>query len=272
MEWKNIYRGMIMGASDIVSGVSGGTIAVLLGIYDQFIGAINGIFSRDWKKHLSFLVPLAIGVAAAILTLGRIMDWLLKNYPSPTFYFFLGLIIGILPLLFRESNAKTTFKLQHILLLIAGFILVGLLAFFKDPNEGAVIVDKTMSTYVLLFFSGVLASAAMILPGISGSLVFLIMGVFPTVMAAITNFEILTMAIIAAGIFIGIMTISKIIHFFLKRYHTGTFAVIIGSVIGSIVVIFPGWPISIPYLFVSIATFAVGLFVAYILGKVEYEE
>src|SRR5690625_7173963 len=74
MEWKNIYRGMIMGASDIVPGVSGGTIAVLLGIYDQFIGAINGIFSRDWKKHLSFLVPLAIGVAAAILTLGRIMD------------------------------------------------------------------------------------------------------------------------------------------------------------------------------------------------------
>src|SRR5690625_7874117 len=97
-----------------------------------------------------------------------------------------------------------------------------------------------MSTYVLLFFSGVFASAAMILPGISGSLVFLIMGVFPTVMAALTNFEILTMAIIAAGIFIGIVTISKIIHFFLKNYHTGTFAVIIGSVIGSIIVIFPG--------------------------------
>src|SRR5690625_2233244 len=180
MEWKNIYRGMIMGASDIVPGVSGGTIAVLLGIYDQFIGAINGIFSRDWKRHLSFLVPLAIGVAAAILTLSRIMNWLLKYYPSPTYYFFLGLIIGILPLLFRESDAKTTFKLQHILLLILGFILVGLLVFFKDPNEGAVIVNKTMSTYVLLFFSGVFASAAMILPGISGSLVFLIMGVFPT--------------------------------------------------------------------------------------------
>src|SRR5690625_2048768 len=87
MEWKNIYRGMIMGASDIVPGVSGGTIAVLLGIYDQFIGAINGIFSRDWKRHLSFLVPLAIGVAAAILTLSRIMNWLLKYYPSPTYYF-----------------------------------------------------------------------------------------------------------------------------------------------------------------------------------------
>src|SRR5690625_5381279 len=73
-------------SSDVCSSDLG-TIAVLLGIYDQFIGAINGIFSRDWKKHLSFLVPLAIGVAAAILTLGRIMDWLLKYYPSPTYYF-----------------------------------------------------------------------------------------------------------------------------------------------------------------------------------------
>lgn len=272
MEWKNIYRGMLMGASDIVPGVSGGTIAVLLGIYDQFIGAINGVFSRHWKRHLAFLIPLAIGVALAILTLSRVMDWLLKHYPQPTFFFFLGLIIGILPLLFHEADVKTTFKAQHFGLLILGFMFVGTLVFFKDPDQGNIIIHKTIGTYILLFFSGFLASAAMILPGVSGSLVFLILGVFPTVLAAINDFEILTMAIVALGIFIGILTMSKIIHFFLEHHRNGTFAIIIGSVIGSIIVIFPGWPVSIPLLLMSIVTFATGLGVAYVLGKVEYED
>lgn len=272
MKWKNIYRGMLMGASDVVPGVSGGTIAVLLGIYDEFIGAINGIFSRHWKRHLAFLVPLAIGVAAAIVTIARLMEWLLDEYPQPTYFMFLGLIIGILPFLFHEAETKTTFKYQHYILLIIGFILVGILVFFKNPDQGNIIVDKTSSTYILLFISGFLASAAMILPGVSGSLIFLILGVFPTVMAAINDFEILTMGIIASGIFIGILTMSKVIHFFLEHYRSQTFAVIIGSVMGSIIVIFPGWPASIPLLLMSVLTFATGLIIAYILGRVEYED
>src|SRR5699024_12286 len=148
---------------------------------------------------------------------------------------------------FHEADAKTTFKIPHYGLMMVGFICVGILVFFKDPDQGNVIVGKTTGTYLLLFSSGILASAAMILPGISGSLVFLIMGAYPTVMAAITNFEVFTMAVIATGIFIGIIMMSKIIHFFLKKFHTGTFAIIIGSVIGSIVVIFPGWPTSVPH-------------------------
>src|SRR5699024_9875358 len=92
MEWKNIYRGMMMGASDLVPGVSGGTIAVLLGIYDQLIASINGLFSKDWKKHLSFLIPLVLGVGSAILAFSHLISWLLKNHESLTHYFFLGLI------------------------------------------------------------------------------------------------------------------------------------------------------------------------------------
>src|SRR5690625_3791444 len=96
MEWKNIYRGMIMGISDVVPGVSGGTIAVILGIYDRLIAAINGVFTKEWRKHLAFLIPLAIGVGLAIFLFSHLMNWLLENYERPTFYFFLGLIIGIL--------------------------------------------------------------------------------------------------------------------------------------------------------------------------------
>lgn len=270
MEWKNIYRGLIMGATDLVPGISGGTIAVLLGIYDRLIAAINGLFSRDWRNHLSFIIPLGIGVAASILLLSRVINWMLANHLVPTYFFFLGLIIGVLPLLFREADAKTTFRLPHIGLLVLGIIAIGSLAFINNPDQSAVIINKTLSTYILLFFSGVLASIALILPGISGSLVFLIIGVYPTIIAAVSNFEFVTLLVTGIGILIGIISASKVVHFFLRNYRNATFSVIIGAVIGSIYVIFPGWPLEIVTLILSITMFSAGLFGAYLLGKIEY--
>lgn len=269
MEWKNVYRGLIMGASDVVPGVSGGTIAVLLGIYDRFIAAISGVFTKEWRRHFKFLFPLAIGVATSILLLSRLMDWLILNYGGPTYFFFLGLILGIVPYLFRESKARETFKAHHFLLLIFGLILLILLP--EPVNKGEVIETFTMGTYVYLFISGCLASAAMILPGISGALVFLILGVFPTIIAAINNLDLLIMAIVGAGIFTGVITMSKVIQFFFMRFKTATFALIIGLVIGSVFVIFPGWPVAWSSLILSIITFSAGLLAAYTLGKVEYE-
>ncbi|MGM8366210.1 DUF368 domain-containing protein [Virgibacillus sp. W0181] len=270
MEWKNIYRGMAMGASDVVPGVSGGTIAVLLGFYDQLIAAINGFFTKDWRKHFAFLFPLGLGVVFAIFTLSKVMNWLLKFYPVPTFFFFIGLILGVLPLLFREADAKATFKTRHIVLLFIGIILIGSLVFFKDPNHGAGITDRTVSTYILLFFSGVAASAAMILPGVSGSLVLLIIGVYSTVTQAISNLEFSVIIVTGLGILFGIIFMSKLIHYFFKHFRVAVFALIIGSVTGSVIVIFPGWPMDFFLLLLSITTFAVGLLVAYILGKIEY--
>ncbi|MGY0693660.1 DUF368 domain-containing protein [Virgibacillus sp. FSP13] len=271
MEWKNIYRGMLMGASDVIPGVSGGTIAVLLGIYDRLIAAINGIFSKDWKKQLSFLIPLAIGVGIAILLLSRLIEWLFEHYAGPTQFFFLGLIIGILPYLFHQADAKSTFHTKHFVLLVIGAILIGSMGFLQ-PDEPAVIKDITMSTYILLFFSGFIASSAMILPGISGSFMLLIIGVYRTINGAISNLQLDILAVTGVGILIGIVVMSKIIHFFLSNYRIGTFALVIGLVIGSIVVVFPGWPTTMPLLFLSVAAFAIGLFVAYVLGRVEYTD
>ncbi|WP_099156495.1 DUF368 domain-containing protein [Virgibacillus ndiopensis] len=269
MEWKNIYRGMLMGASDVIPGVSGGTIAVLLGIYDRLIAAINGILSKEWKKHIGFLIPLGIGIGAAILLLSRVIEWLFAHYPGPTQFFFLGLIIGILPYLFHQADAKNTFGLKHFVLLIIGAIIVGSMAFLQ-ADEPAVIENITSSTYILLFFAGVLASSAMILPGISGSFMLLLIGVYPTIISAISNLQLDIIAVTGVGIVIGILVMSKIINFFLNRYRYMTFALIIGLVIGSVIVVFPGWPESTSLLLLSIGTFAVGLFAAYILGRVEY--
>lgn len=269
MEWKNIYRGLIMGASDIIPGVSGGTIAVLLGIYDRLIEAINGIFTKEWKKHFKFLLPLAAGVALSIFSLSRVMKWLLKYYSGPTYFFFLGLILGVLPYLFRESKAKETFNIGHVFLLVVGAIALILLP--MNPDSGFIIETLTLKTYILLFFAGCLASAAMILPGISGSLVLLTLGAYPTVIAAVSDLNLLIIAIVGTGIFVGIIMMSKVIQYFFRRFRTATFALIIGLVIGSIYVIFPGWPTQLKELILSIFSFSLGLLAAYTLGKVEYE-
>ncbi|WP_073007151.1 DUF368 domain-containing protein [Virgibacillus chiguensis] len=269
MEWKNIYRGMIMGASDVIPGVSGGTIAVLLGIYDRLIAAINGFLSKNWKQQLGFLVPLGMGVAISILTLSHAINWLFKHYAGPTQFFFLGLIIGILPYLFYKANAKETFKGNHILLLIIGLVLVGSMMFL---NEGELeeITNMNMSTYLLLFGSGFIASAAMILPGISGSFILLIIGVYPTINNAIVEIKLDVLAVTGIGILIGLVFMSKMVNYFFKRYTIATYAIIIGMVIGSIFVVFPGWPASINLGLLSIVAFAAGLTAAYVLGRVEY--
>ncbi|SFE34915.1 putative membrane protein [Lentibacillus persicus] len=270
MEWKNIYRGILMGASDVVPGVSGGTIAVLLGIYERLIAAINGFVSKEWKKQLGFLIPLGIGIITAIFLLSNVIDWLFKNYPGPTKFFFLGLILGVLPYLFHKADATNKFKTKHIILLLIGAVIVGSMAFLQ-ASEGPVIENMTSSTYILLFFSGFIASSALVLPGISGSLMLLILGVYTTIIGAISNLQLDIIAVTAAGIILGIVFMSKLVNFFLNHYYTGTFAVVIGMVIGSVFVVFPGWPAEVSRVLVSIVTFAAGLAGAYLLGKVEYK-
>lgn len=111
MEWKNIYRGFFMGISDLIPGVSGGTIAFILGIYDDLLASISGFFSRHWKKHIGFLLPLAIGIGAALLSLSRVMEYLLKNHYAPTQFFFIGLIVGVLPFIAKKLTSSGTSNL-----------------------------------------------------------------------------------------------------------------------------------------------------------------
>ena len=270
MEWRNIYRGLLMGATDLVPGISGGTIAVLLGIYDRLIAAISGIFSKEWKKHIGFLIPLGLGMVIAIFLLASLIEWLFEHYPGPTQFFFLGLILGVLPYLFYKAEAKRKFKSKHYVLLGIGAIVVAMMAFL-NPNEGTVIENVTTSTYILLFFSGFIGSSAMIIPGISGSFMLLLIGVYATIISAISNLYFDIIIVTGLGIAIGFIVMSKVVAFFLNHYYTGTFAVIIGLVIGSSFAVFPGWPESVPMLLVSVATFIAGLLAAITLGRIEYK-
>lgn len=258
MDWKNIYRGLLMGVTDLIPGVSGGTVAFILGIYDRLLEAISGFFSRDWKKHIGFLVPLGIGIVAALLIFSRLIDYLLEHHMEPTQFFFMGLIIGVIPFIWKQAGASKNFKSSHIFGLVFVAILLASMAFIK-PNEAAEpMTSLDVSTFFILFFSGWLASMAMLLPGISGSFILLLIGVYSTAIRALKDFNLPLILTIGAGVIVGFIISSKVIRYLLANFQHMTYAIIIGLIFGSFFVMFPGVPTG-SALILSIITFLMGL-------------
>lgn len=270
--WKNIYRGMLMGVSDLIPGVSGGTIAMVLGIYKRLISGINGLMSKNWKKELGFFIPLLIGVAFAIVTVSQVMERLLNNYPQPTFYFFIGLILGVIPFLLKKVEYKETFKPEHYVLLVVAAILIASTLFIKGDGSGTIAKSLQLEDYVTLFFSGWLASTAMILPGVSGSFVLLLLGSYQTVIHGLSSFQIPLILTVGAGILIGLSLTGKAISILLSKYTVSTYAVMIGLVMGSVVVLYPGFKADVTLALASITTFILGLGAAFFLGRIEHKQ
>lgn len=258
-----------MGISDVIPGVSGGTIALVLGIYQRLIAAINGILTKEWKKHIIFLIPVGLGIGIAVLTFSHLMEWLLAEYPEPTFFFFLGLIIGIIPMLLKEVNYKRNFTSVHYVLFAIAAVLVAITVLIKENEMAAVMSDLAWNDYLFLFIGGWLASSAMILPGISGSFVLLLLGLYPTVINAVSSINLPVIATVGFGVVIGLLLTSKLIAYLFVQYRIGTYAVMIGFVAGSIVVIYPGFSSNLAITIASIIAFLFGLLASYLLSIVE---
>lgn len=278
IKWSNLWRGFAMGTSDLVPGVSGGTIALLLGIYDDFINSISGLFSKNFKKSLTFLIPIVIGMLLAMGLLSKVINYLLSEHTVPTMFFFVGLIAGIIPFLLKISKFKQTFTIKHYIVLLIG---IGLIVLFTLLNNG----DKhagetlTLSTGLAIkyYLCGICASSAMLLPGISGSFMLLVFGVYGTVMFAVSelislNFKALPILIIVGlGILTGFLLSSKLIQYCLTHHPYITYALIIGFVVGSLFAVFPGLPTSILTWVISIITLIVGFIISYKLGEVTHK-
>lgn len=261
MQWKNIYRGFFIGACDLIPGVSGGTIAFIFGIYEELLQSISGFFSKDWRKHIGFLLPLVIGMGATLLLFSRLIEYLLNNYHAQTQFFFLGLIIGIVPFITKQVNVKRNFKLGHYLLVLLVGVGLASLAFISPPDYGT-ITKLTSSNALGLFFAGWAGSMAMLLPGISGSFILLILGVYSTAIGALSNLNIPIIAVIGLGVVVGFIVSSKVIRFLLEHFQYVTFSVILGLIIGSTFVIYPGFPEDGTYLMMSLLTLFIGMLVA----------
>lgn len=272
---SNIPRGFAMGISDLIPGVSGGTIALLLGIYDDFIASVSGVFSKHFKKSILFLLPIIIGMALAIGILSSVINYLLAIHLVPTMFFFFGLILGIIPFLLRISHYKKTYKIQHWVIMGVAIIALALMAFFKGDTSHAApsYIDLSLPMLIKYFIAGVCASSAMLLPGISGSFILLLFGVYSTVTYSISeivrfNFEALPVILmVGMGIVVGFLIASKVITYLLKHYTYLTYAAILGLVIGSLFSVFPGLPNQGLTWLASIITLLLGFIISFILGR-----
>ncbi len=277
-KWINILKGFSMGTSDLVPGVSGGTIALLLGIYNQFIASISGIFSRRFWPSFTFLIPIIIGMLLAMGSLSNLFNYLLSQHHIPTMFFFGGLIIGIVPYLLKISNYKTSFTTKHYMMVIAGIAILIVITLMNNGDKHAG-ETLTLSTSLIIkyFIAGMCASSAMLLPGISGSFMLLVFGVYGTVMLAISEVVILNFAglpillAVGFGVLAGFIISSKIIQYFLTHHKLMTFALIIGFVVGSLFAVFPGLPTNIVMWFVSLVVFIIGFIVSLTLGRITAE-
>ncbi|AUD12850.1 MULTISPECIES: DUF368 domain-containing protein [unclassified Planococcus (in: firmicutes)] len=259
MEWKNIYRGILMGISDLIPGVSGGTIAFILGIYDRLLESISGFFSREWKKQLGFLVPLGMGIVITLLLFSRFIEFLLENHYEATQFFFMGLILGVLPYIMKQAEVKKNFTARHLVILLVIGAALASMAFIQTDDNVAPITELSLPTFFLLFFSGWIASMAMLLPGISGSFILLLIGVYSTAINALSTLNLPIVLAIGAGVMVGFVVSSKAISYLLEHFTYVTYAAIIGLILGSLFVVFPGFAADPMTLVTSLITFTIGL-------------
>lgn len=239
-----MLKGFFMGAADVIPGVSGGTIALIVGIYEELIDTISNydgqmiglVFSGKWKElwkrmNLTFLIPLGIGIVTAIFSLAKLMTYLLSNHQDLTYAVFFGLILGSIFLMRKDFKKSTVTIFFLVLGAVFTFVLVGLL-----PVE----TPKTLPAF---FFSALIAICAMILPGISGSFLLLLLGKYKQVMevvkAPFSEGNIWFVLVFALGAIIGIIGFSKLLKWLLKHYHEALFAFLIGMMLGSLRKLWP---------------------------------
>lgn len=237
-------KGIVLGIAFVIPGVSGGTLAVLMGIYEELIEAASNFYKsvNDFKKYFMYLLPIALGVVFSVSVFARIIKFGLDKAPIITILIFLGMIIGGIPSLCKNVKGnKITIK-DASLMLVGMLIVLSMLIFHKSSNL-VTFDNMNMYGYVILFFVGMLAAVTMVVPGISGSFTLMLIGYYEPVLNMvneITAFKnlstnIILMCVFMLGVALGIVFISKVIEWCLKHYKRETYYAIIGFVLSSIV-------------------------------------
>lgn len=237
-------KGIILGISFVIPGVSGGTLAVLMGIYEELIEAASNFYKsvNDFKKYFMYLLPIGLGVVFSVSVFARIIKFGLDKAPIITILIFLGMIIGGIPSLCKNVKGnKITIK-DASLMLVGMLIVLSMLIFHKSSNL-VTFDNMNMYGYVILFFVGMLAAVTMVVPGISGSFTLMLIGYYEPVLNMVNeitafknlNTNIILMCVFMLGVILGIVFVSKVIDWCLKHYKKETYYAIIGFVLSSIV-------------------------------------
>ena len=288
----NIIKGVMIGIANIIPGVSGGTMAVSLGIYDRLIGAVSGLF-KEFKKNIAFLIPIIIGCGIGIVGFTYAIEYLLDKHTFVTCMAFVGLILGGLPAIISSMKSKMTsggIGVFGILAFVIAFVISGGMPLLKESKDALTVIAVTPVNMVILFILGVVASATMVIPGVSGSMMLMIFGYYYAIINTIKTFldnlrafdlmgmkdGILLLAPFGIGVILGIFLIAKLITFLFEKYGVQTFCAILGLVISSPIAIFINTglvsklgSLSIWEILFGIVLMGAGAFVTVFVGETE---
>ena len=263
-------KGLFMGTADIIPGVSGGTIALITGIYERLVHAISSIdlgfisrfIKRDFhgaKKSIrnidfQLFIPLLIGIGLAIILMSRVMDYFLNNFEAPTYAFFFGLILASAVLLYR--------KVEGFSVIIMLFSITGFLAGFFFTGLATLQIGHSLP---IIFVSGMIAICAMILPGISGAFILLLLNQYEYMLSILKDFQFLEIFIFIIGALIGILAFSRVLDRVLRKYKSYTLAFLIGLMLGALRLLYENVETSIDSLWPVVISGLLGFFIILVL-------
>ena len=279
---SDIIKGVFIGIANIIPGVSGGTMAVSMGIYDKIIYSVTHLF-KEFKKSVSTLFPYFLGAAIGLVALSFAIEFLFENYPLQTNLTFIGLILGGLPAILSRIHIKKI-QVNHCIIFMLFFSLIIGLKILDGQTGANVILEFSIFEAIKLFFIGMIASATMVIPGVSGSMILMLIGYYEPIIQCINEFikalttfnssiifqNALILIPFGLGVIIGIFAIAKLIEMLLAKFEALTFIAILGLVVASPIAILMGINfsgITAITIITSFVCFSIGLCIAYFLGR-----
>jgi len=284
----DVIKGALVGVANIIPGVSGGTMMVSMGIYEKIIGVVNNLF-KDIKKSILTLLPIGIGMVLGVAIFSFIIPWCLEVYPFPTSFCFIGLILGGVPAIIKPAKESLhkegkSISAPHIIAFACLFAVAVGMAAMNDTQTNFASFDLNLGFMVIMFLVGVVSAATMVIPGVSGSLVLMILGVYAGIMSSISGFISAVLAFdwaqifyyvgilapFGIGVIVGIFAVAKLIEFLFDKFPAITYCGILGLIVASpiaIIIKMGHNNINIVTIIVGIVLLAVGTWFTYWFGK-----
>lgn len=232
-------KGILIGSGAILPGISSGVFCVIFGIYEKLVDSILNLF-KDFNKNFKFLLPLVLGGITGVFLVGRILNFLFVSYSMQTSFCFIGLICGSIPVLFKRANKKNGFRLHYLIFLLIAFC-IGILSMRLETILPNIIqTDLNNSSFIYLIIAGFFMSIGIVVPGVSSTIILMCLGIYPCYLNAVATANFSILLPIGVGVIIGSLIFLKLIQFLFKNYYVQTFYIIIGFVLGSIFVLYPG--------------------------------
>lgn len=267
----NFIKGFILGIANVIPGVSGGTMAVSMGLYELILSSIGNFF-KDIKGNFIKLLPIILGILVAIISTSKLVTYALTNYKAQTLCLFIGLIFGGVSLIMRKIKGKGS-KTNYLIFFVIFFFVISL-NFLKTGLIEISFTNMGIIDYLLLLVMGFIASSAMVIPGISGSFILMVLGYYDKIIytvSTITDFSklgsnLLILVPFGIGVIIGIVFMAKLITNLIKKYETKTYFAIMGFVLSSIVVLLLQLT-DFKFTFINVATSLFALCWGYMLAR-----